>query len=409
MFFRLACKSLLNRKGSVVLTILAISVSIFVLLGIEHIRQQAKDSFGNTISGTDLIVGARTSNINLLLYSIFRIGNATNNIGWETYQRIDNSPSVAWTIPISLGDSHRGYRVMGTNSDYFHHYSYGKRRPLEFNEGRSFEELFDVVPGSAVATRLNYKIGDKLILSHGLVGTSFNSHDQHPFTVVGILKPTGTPVDQTLHVSLEGLEAIHMDSTLFADHDNLEQQDLTPDSITAFMIGMTSKMLTFRLQRQINEYPKEPLLAILPGVALSELWQSLTTTENILRLISVLVLVAALLGLSALLLASVRERQREIAIIRSLGASPWFLFMLIEAEALLITLVASLIAILTLFSSLIFTRDWIVTEFGLHIESGFLTEANLLMLVFILLGTMVICLIPAVSAYLRALQKELSD
>ena len=117
MFFRLAYKSLLDRKGSVLLTLLAISVSIFVLLGIEHIRHQAKESFGNTVSGTDLIVGARTGNLNLLLYSVFRIGNATNNIRWETYEEIASNPSVEWTIPISLGDSHRGYRVMGTSAD----------------------------------------------------------------------------------------------------------------------------------------------------------------------------------------------------------------------------------------------------------------------------------------------------
>ena len=112
MFIRLATKSLLNRKGSVLLTILAMSVSIFVLLGVEHIRGQSKQSFNNTVSGVDLIVGARTGSLNLLLYSVFRIGSPTNNIAWDTYQSISNNAKVAWAIPISLGDSHQGYRVM---------------------------------------------------------------------------------------------------------------------------------------------------------------------------------------------------------------------------------------------------------------------------------------------------------
>ena len=101
MFIRLAYKSLLDRKGSILMTLLAISVSVFVLLGIEHIRQQAKESFSNTLSGTDLIVGARTSNLNLLLYSVFRVGNPTNNIGWETYNNIATNTNIVWTIPIS--------------------------------------------------------------------------------------------------------------------------------------------------------------------------------------------------------------------------------------------------------------------------------------------------------------------
>lgn len=414
MFLRLSYKSLMNRKGSVLLTLLAISVSVFVLLGIEHIRQQAKQSFSNTVSGTDLIVGARTSSINLLLYSVFRIGNATNNISWQTYEKIASSSSVDWAIPIALGDSHRGYRVMGTSADYFQYYSYGNKRTLEFAEGRPFEGLFDVVIGAEIARTLNYGIGDQLILAHGMGSTSFSNHDDNPFQVVGILKPTGTPVDQSLHVSLEAIEAIHdgwqqgvkLPGGSQATH--FDERDLTPESITAFMLGLKSKMLIFRLQRQINEYPQEPLLAILPGVTLAEFWQTLSITENVLRLISILVLVAALLGLSALLLASIRERQREIAILRALGASPWFLFLLVEIEATLITLVASVMACLMLFVTLALYSDQITAQFGLQIDPNFLTETNIKILLLVFVSSLVVCLIPAVSAYRKALQKELA-
>lgn len=410
MFFRLAYKSLLDRKGSILLTLLAISVSIFVLLGIEHIRQQAKESFSNTISGTDLIVGARTGNLNLLLYSVFRIGNATNNIRWDTYQEIAEHPSVEWTIPISLGDSHKGYRVMGTNTDYFLHYNYGSKRSLEFNQGQPFDGIFDVVLGAEVAKKLGYGIDDTLVLAHGLGSTSFSNHDDNPFRVVGILDATGTPVDQTLHVSLEAIEAIHIGwqqgvniPGAAQNTGDLGTSTLTPESITAFMVGLKSKMTIFRLQREINDYPQEPLLAILPGVTLLEFWQTLSTTENTLRLISVLVLIAALLGLSALLLASIRERQQEISVMRMLGASPWFIFLLIQIEATLITLTASLIAASMLFVTLIFSTEQIAARFGLHIEINFLSETNLLLLLFILLSSFVVCLIPSITAYRRAL------
>jgi len=399
MFFRLAYKSLLDRKGSVLLTLLAISVSIFVLLGIEHTRQQAKENFSNSVSGTDLIVGARTSSVNLLLYSVFRIGNATNNISWDTYQRIAN------------------YRVMGTHTDYFNHFRYGKKRPLTFTQGKPFDELFDVVLGAEVARKLGYQLGDQIVLSHGTVSTSFSNHDNNPFTVVGILKPTGTPVDQTLHTSLEAIEAIHIDwqdsapapSQSVSSNTDFDRQDLTPKSITAFMIGLESKMLTFRLQRQINDYPNEALLAILPGVTLAEFWQTLSITENTLRFISLLVLVAALLGLSALLLTSIRERQREIAIIRALGASPWFLFLLIQIEAILITLSAAILACLMLFIALKVSADQITTNFGLYINANFLSKSSLLLLFLVLISSMIVCLIPAISAYRNALHKALSE
>ena len=116
---------------------LAIAVSIALLLGVEKVRTGARQSFADTISGTDLIVGARSGSLNLLLYSVFRIGNATNNITWESYQDIAARPEVAWIVPLSLGDSHRGFRVLGTTPDYFQHYKYRHDARTEFRCRRS--------------------------------------------------------------------------------------------------------------------------------------------------------------------------------------------------------------------------------------------------------------------------------
>ena len=116
---RLALSSLANRWLTALLTVLAIAVSVMLLLGVEKVRTGAKASFANTISGTDLIIGARSGGIQLLLYSVFRIGNATSNMTWRSYEDIRRRPEVAWMIPLSLGDSHRGFRVLGTTSKYF--------------------------------------------------------------------------------------------------------------------------------------------------------------------------------------------------------------------------------------------------------------------------------------------------
>jgi putative ABC transport system permease protein len=415
MFFRLALSSLWNRRGSALLTLLAVTVSVFVLLGVEQIRHQARASFGNTVSGIDLIVGARTGDLNLLLYSVFRLGNATNNIAWESYREIASDPAIAWTIPISLGDSHKGYRVMGTTADYFRHFRYGQDRALQLAQGAPFSDRFDVVLGSEVARSLGYQLEDNLVLSHGLGSTSFSQHDDTPFQVAGILAPTGTPVDQTLHVSLEGIEAIHIGwrggvklAGAALPQGEHVQQDLSPESITAFMVGLKSKLSTFRLQREINTYRPEPLLAILPGVTLTELWHMMAIMENTLRLISALVLLASLLGLAAMLLASIRERQREVAVLRAIGASPWFLLALIEAEALIITLGGSLLAVALLSLCSALSADMLATRFSLFIERSAITPEALPYLLAIVAGTMAIALIPGIRIYRSALAQQLS-
>jgi len=395
MLIRLATKSLLDRKSSVILTCIAMTISIFVLLGVEHIRKESKESFSSTISGTDLIVGARSGQLNLLLYSVFRLGSPVNNISWNSYQEIASSPDVEWTIPISLGDSHKSFRVLGTNNDYFTHFKYGKKQTLAFSEGVEFAETYDVVLGAEVAARLNYQLGDPIVLSHGIGDTSFSVHDQYPFTIVGILDPTGTPVDQTVHVKLEGIEAIHLESVT-------PNTELLPSSITAFMVGLKSRIATFRLQREINELEREPLMAILPGVALSELWRMMSMLESTLRLISAMVFIAALLGLAAMMASSIRERKKETHLLRIIGASPGFLFILFQIEALLVSLISIFAGSALLYASLAIAQKQIATKLGLHLGTNLFTNSSLVIAVSIILATTFVASLPAFQAYKQA-------
>lgn len=389
MIFTLASKSLIKRKGSVALTITALAVSLFVLLAVDHIRLQTKQSFASTLSGTDLIVGSRTSSINLLLYSVFRIGSPTANLSWDSYQYFNNHPKIAWTIPISLGDSHKGFRVMGTTEDFFRHYQYANKKNVAFAQGQKFKGIYDVVLGADVAKQLHYAINDPIVLAHGIAATSFSMHDQHPFNTVGILKPTGTPVDQSLYVSLQGIEAIH-------------NNNATATSITAFMVGLTSRMSTFSVQKHINQYPTEALTAILPGVALSELWQIMGSIEEILAVISYLVLLASLLGLSAMLLASIRERQQEIRLLRIIGAPPHYIFFIIELEAILIALIGTGLSLLVLTSVLIAFQSTFAADLGLRLSTNLFSMNNLAILGLVQIATIMAAAIPAAMAFRSA-------
>ena len=409
--FNLFRKSLWNRRGTAILTIFSISISVTLLLGVENIRQGVRTSFSSAVSGTDIIVGARGGSLQLLLYSIFRIGNSPNNISWESYNELRNNKRVKWTIPISLGDSHRGFRVVGTNLDYFKYFRYGSKKKLEFLKGKPFSKVFDTVIGSEIAIKFNYKLNEKIIIAHGTGKKSFLNHDDKPFKIVGILKPTGTPVDQSLHVSLEGITAMHVDWESGAppmegesiSAEEVLKLDLTPEEITSFLIGLKSKIHVFDLQRKVNTYKEEPLSAIMPGVALQELWNILRTAETGLRVITWFVLFAGLLGMVTSLLSGLNERRREMAILRSVGAGPGTISFLLILEATVLTLAGIIFGLFILYLALFVSQPILEAYFGLFIPINPPSNRDIIILGGILLTAMLMGIIPALRAYYQSL------
>ncbi|MGD2119697.1 MAG: ABC transporter permease [Chromatiales bacterium] len=411
----LAWRSLRNRRFTAALTVISIALSVTLLVGVERLRSEARSSFANTLSGTDLIVGARTGPVQLLLYSVFRIGDATNNISWESYQDISAHPSVDWTVPISLGDSHRGFRVLGTTPAYFEHYRFARDHHLEIIKGQVFSDLYDAVLGAEVADKLGYKIGDPIIVAHGANDVSFARHKDKPFRVSGILARTGTPVDRTVHVSLAAIEAIHIDwksgapiRGLSISADKARSMNLEPKAITAAMVGLKSKIATFKVQRFINDYPEEPLSAILPGVALSQLWDLIGIAENALLIVSAFVVVVGLFGMLTALLTSLNERRREMAILRSVGARPAHVFALIMGEAGVLTLFGVLLGMALLYLLLFVGQPIINSQFGIFIEVGALSQYEWTLLGAVVGAGFLVGSIPSYRAYRLSLADGLS-
>lgn len=404
MILRLAFASLWARILTVSMTVLAIGLSVALFLGVEKVRTGARASFADTISGTDLIVGARSGSVQLLLYSVFRIGNATNNVTWESYQDIAARPEVDWIVPISLGDSHRQFRVMGTTQAFFDHYKYRGGRALEVAQGHGLDDLYDAVIGADVAATLGYEVGDPIIVSHGLA--SFADHDDQPFRVAGVIAKTGTPVDRTVIVSLAAIEAIHVDWQSGAKVpgrttpvEQIRQMDLTPTAVTAALVGTTSRMKIFGLQRAINEYREEPLLAIMPGVALSELWQIVGVAEKALIAVSAMVVVTALLGMMAMIFSSLSERRREMAIWRAMGARPIVIIGLLVLEAMLIAAFGALLGLGLLYVGLAVAQPWIDAAYGIWVPIAPPTLREGVVLGCVVLGAAVASLVPALRAY----------
>ncbi len=426
MFVKLAKQSLISRRTSVLLTVLAITISVFVLLSVEHIRHQAKQSFNRTVSGVDLIVGPRTSQINLLLSSVFRIGDSSNAISQSSVEDLVSHPMVSWVVPIALGDSHKGHRVMATTADYFQYFKFGAKQPLTFNQGKVFKQHFDLVLGADIAEKYGYELGKEIVLSHGTGVTSFTHHEQTPFTVVGILNRTGTPVDQTLHVSFEGLHHMHEEpqneELAHEEHDHEEHSHEEhaqegdeaavehdhDHKVSAVFVGLKARFASLVMQKWANDYKGEALSAIMPGVALSQLWRMVGSVETVLQVISILVLITTLIGLSTMLLATMRERTKEIAILRVLGASPVFIFMLIELEVFVITFIGCIAGALLLWITLLAAKPLLASQLGLFIDTNPISETSLMVLAFVLVGSLVMGLIPAINAYRHSLQANLT-
>jgi len=410
MLLKLVLASLWSRRVMAILTCTSIGISMLVLIGVEHLRAEVKNNFERTVSGVDLIVGSRTSGINLLLFSVFKIGNPANNIQWKSYQDIVTNNQVAWSVPLSMGDSHQGFSVIGTTDDYFKYFKYADKQNISFVQGGAFKRLYEVVLGADVAKNLGYQINQSLVMSHGTGNVSFTHHDDHPFRVVGILKSTGTPADQSLYIPLQSIDILHQTQHI---HDEFLMdvplgKQYQPQ-LSAFLLGSKNRIAILRLQRDINQYKQEPLSAILPTLALRELWNIVGAVEISLRVISWLILATALICMTTMLLASMKERERELTVLRALGAKAHIIIILIGTEALLLTLLGSLSGYLLVTVGLLIGQPLLEHHFALYI-SPYVDLASAGQFVLIAAcAAILLSFIPALSTYKKSLLNGLKQ
>lgn len=416
MIIFLTFKSMLHRWFTTLLCLVSIALSVSLFLGVERLRHGARDGFTNTLSQTDLIVGARGGQLQLLLYSIFHIGNPTNNIRYSSFKHFNEHPMVAWTIPISLGDSFRGHRVVGTNQNFFSHYRYRGEQNIEFAHGHQFQGIFDVVLGHEVALLHGLNIGDPIILSHGITSEALLNHDNTPFKVVGILSPTQTPVDKALYISLEGMEAMHIgwetgspNEGELADPETLQAHDLEIKQITSFLLGARNRIQVLRLRNEVANFEREPLMAIIPGLTLQELWQTMGHIEKVLLLISFFVLLVGLIGILISLYYSVQERRKEMAILRSLGAGLPHLMGLLLIESLGLVVLGCGLGIGLLYASLTVVGPYLQQEFSVYLEFAPLSLSEYKILMMVIGAGLLAGVIPAIKAAQNSLQDGLNN
>ncbi|RZL06727.1 MAG: ABC transporter permease, partial [Rubrivivax sp.] len=401
-----AWRSAWNRRFVLSLTVLSVALSCFLLVSLERLRTDVRQQFSRSVSGTDLIVGARTGDLQLLLYAVFRLGHAAQNMSAASVKALEAHRAVAWVVPISLGDSHRGFPVVATTTAYFDHFQYGDRQALQLARGRRFDGRaqgrFEAVLGAEVARRLGHGVGSRLVLSHGDGALEDSDHADQPFVVVGVLKATGTPVDRSVHIDLQGMEALHADwmggvripgwqtprddvgSPLDGhpqghEHDHGHAHDhepaspkhtLTPRSVTAALVGLKSRVAVFSVQRWVSDVREEPLMAVLPGVALDQLWHMVGVGEKALMAVIALVSVVSIAGLVAVIMASLNERRRELAILRAVGAGPRQLWLLLSAEGALVTVLGAALGLAASLLAAALLQEPLQQALGLSLSAG---------------------------------------
>ena len=381
--FLIALASAWNRRLTLTLSVFSIALAVMLLIAVTRVRDAAQTGFAQAVAGVDLVAGPPGSPVQLLLHAVFHLGEPTHTMRWQSYRTLAADPLVAWSIPLALGDSHRGFPVLGTTPAFFRHLRYGLQQPLSFYSGEPFAGLFEAVVGAEVAARLGYRTGEMITLRHG--SAHLDEHDddhgaEHadmPFRIVGILHPTGTPVDRTVHVSLASLEAIHLNwqggvplPGLTISPQLAAKFNLTPKTLDAVLIGLHQRTDVFRVQRQIADFSGEPLMAILPGLAMDELWQLVGSVERSLQGVAWLVAGAGLAGMAAVILASLGERRRELAILRSVGAGPRHLVALLMLEGLTLTATGLLTGLALVEGASYLFAPWINARLGLNLTTS---------------------------------------
>lgn len=410
----LSWKSLASRKFISCLCILSISLSLALFLLVEKLRNGVEEGFTNTISNADLIVGAKSGPLQLLLYTVFHMGSPTSNIRYSSYLELKSHPVVDWTIPISLGDSYKGYRVVATDSNFPKHYQFHGDKHVQVKEGKWGEEIFDVVLGANVAKQLGHKLGDSVILSHGISKGAVLKHEESPFQITGILSPTGTPVDKSVFITLYGMEAMHLgwekgvpnyDESI--NYQQLTKSSLKIEQITSFILRTQNRFALLHFNRMVGEYEKEPLMGIIPAMTLTELWGLLDQLEKAFRGISMFVILIGFLSVLISLYMSLNERQREMAILRSIGVSAPKITTLLLMEATFLSLLGGVGGFILQYALLIIINPFLESLYSISIPLLVPDRYE-----FLVVGTCVVLgslsgLLPAIKAYRTSLNNGL--
>lgn len=333
--FTLALKSLRHKPLSTTLNLLLMAIGIAMMTFVLSASRQLEDGALRDAQGIDLVVGAKGSPMQLILSSVYHIDIPTGNIPLATHAKLSQNRMVKKIIPLALGDSYKGFRIVGTNADYIAHYG------GELAEGRMFDAPLQAVFGAQAAARTGARIGANFAGSHGL-SQGGEEHADAPFIVAGILKPTGTVLDRLVLTPVESVWRVHEIMHGIDPNDKEEKAAMDAErELTALLVQYASPLAAATMPRFINS--QSELQAAQPAFESAKLFRMLGVGVDVLRGIAMLVLLSAALSMFVALYNALEERKTDLAILRTLGAPPRKLMLLLLAEGLMLALAGALL------------------------------------------------------------------
>jgi putative ABC transport system permease protein len=353
--FSLAWKNLTNRPLSMLLTLVLFALGVGLTSLLLLLNKQLTDKFEKNLAGVDIVVGAKGSPLQLILANMYHIDAPTGNISLQSAKPFLNPrhPLIKQSVPLSLGDSYKTYRIVGTLHDFLGLYN------AEIAEGNVWNAPLETTIGATVAERTGLKISTKFNSNHGLDAEG-GEHDEAAFTVVGILKPTGTVIDQLILTATQSIWTVHEHAQAELEGENEEHHREMPPSVnpqnsidlddrTALLQAdstqqITSLLLQFKMrnvqtlnfQRNLNQ--NTDMQAATPALEINRLYEMMGVGEKALRTLALLIIVVSGLSIFIALFNSLKERQYELALMRVMGAGRSRLFLLIVCEGILLSI-----------------------------------------------------------------------
>ena len=369
------------------LLLLALGVATIVLLVL--VVSQIEERMTRDARGIDLVVGAKGSPMQLILAGIYHADAPTGNIPLASAQALSRNRLVKKAIPLALGDSWKGYRIVGARHEYLEHYG---AKPAS---GRFHEKPMEAVLGAEVAARTGTAVGAHFVGAHGIGGEG-DEHADAPYAVVGVLERTGSVIDRLVLTSIESVWQVHEEHHEPADEEDRKALEADRE-VTVLLVQYASPLAAAMLPRQINS--QSELQAASPAYETARLFRIVGVGVEALRAFAVILILAAGLSVFIALYTALEERRYDLAVMRTLGASPARLFGLLVAEGAVLAGLGALIGLALGHLLTALLGAWLEAQQQYPV-SGLRWYAEELWLVAVaLLVGLAAALVPAVRAY----------
>jgi putative ABC transport system permease protein len=384
----LAWSYLWSRPLSAALNLLLLSLGLASITFLLLVSHQLGKAFERDLQGIDVVVGAKGSPMQLILSGVFHIDVPPGNIPLKAVQELQKHPMVAQLIPISLGDSLRSFRIVGTSPDYITHYQ------ARLAQGQIWMQPMQVVLGSTVARKLGLALGNTFVGTHGL-GEGGHVHGDSTYTVVGILEPSGSVLDRLILTDTASVWKVHEDYTAVDDEDRQIMMD--EREITMALIRYTSPLAAVSFPRYVNSSTE--MQAAAPAMEITRLLSMLGLGTDVLRAFAGVLLLTAGLSVFIALWSAVRERRGDLALLRMLGAPPRKVAALLLLEALWLGLLAAALGILA-GQGMTAALAWLLQLDNSLLIGGMAWPRELWVVPVVALGvSLVAAILPALGAY----------